>query len=92
MPRFQFPMRIVVHARQVHGFGAMALGVVVVSWKIEVGSLARALFLFDVFGAPAAVACGLRGDTVVFAVGHDGLVISRSKRIPSHTQTSMRDK
>lgn len=70
MPRFQFSVRIVVHARQVHGFGAMALCIVVVGWKVEIGCFARALFLFDVFGAAAAIACRLRGDAVVFAVGH----------------------
>ena len=70
MPRFQFPVRVVMYSRQVHGFGAMTLGIVVVGWKVEVGSFARALFLFDVFGAAAAVACRLRGDAVVFAIGH----------------------
>ena len=48
----------------------MTLGVVVIGWEVEVGAFARALFLFDIFGAAAAVACGLRGDAVVFAVGH----------------------
>lgn len=60
-----------MQTRYIRGFGAMALGVVVVGWEVEVGSFARALFLFDVFDAAAAVACGLRGDAVVFAVGHD---------------------
>lgn len=75
MSRFQFPVSIVVHTRRVHGFGAMTLGVVVVGRKVEVSSFARALLLFDVFGAAAAVACGLRGDAVVFVVRHvDGCI------------------
>ena len=70
VPRFQFPVSVIVQTGRVHGFRAMALGVVVVGRKVEVGSFARALFLFDVFGAAAAVACCLRGDAVVLAVGH----------------------
>jgi hypothetical protein len=63
-------MRIIMHAGQVHGFGAMALGVVIVGWEVEISCFACALFLFDIFRAATAVTCRLRGDAVVFAVGH----------------------
>jgi hypothetical protein len=71
--RFQFPVRVVVHARQIDGFGAVALGVtmVVVGREVRVASsFACAVFLFDVFRTAAVIARSLRGNAVVFAVGH----------------------
>jgi hypothetical protein len=53
--RFQLSVRIIVHAGDVDGFGAMALGIVV-GRKVDICALARAVFLVDVFGAPTVVA------------------------------------
>ena len=55
MSPFQFPVRFVVHPRDVDGFGAVALGVVV-GRKVSICALARAVFLVDIVGALAVVA------------------------------------
>ena len=55
MSRFQLSVSFIVHARDVHGFGSMALGIVV-SRKVDISGLARAVFLVDFVGAPTVKA------------------------------------
>ena len=55
MSCFQLPVSFVVHARDVDGYGSVSLGIVV-GRKVDIGALARTVFLVDVFGAATAVA------------------------------------
>jgi hypothetical protein len=77
VPWFQFPVGIVMEARKIDGLGVMRLGVAVIRRNIDVGPLACALFLFDVFDAATTITRHLRGDTMVFTVGHDSRSMER---------------
>lgn len=55
MSCFQLPVSFVVHARDVDGYGSVALGIVV-GRKVDIAALSHAVFLVDVFGASTGVA------------------------------------
>ena len=55
MSRFQLSMRLIVHARDVDGFGSVALGIVV-GRKVDISALGCAVFFVDIVGAAAMVA------------------------------------
>jgi len=55
MSCFQLSVCVVVHARDVDGYGSVAFGVVV-GRKVDVVALPYAVFLVDIFGAAAIVA------------------------------------